>query len=452
MIGYGMNDSGLTQDTTKPLETVGVRLHRLRLECGLSQRDLAAPGVSYAYISRIEAGARQPSVKALRKLAAKLGVSVEYLETGSDLSSSEERELRLTDLELRLRLDENGVQLSEIEAILDEALACGDMNAATRARTTLGLAAAREGDNSRAIAHLEHAIESGLIDAASRPDVFGTLGRAYSDSGDPRKAAQLFERGLEATTREAPNDHAAQVRYATYLSFALTDLGELDRARRVVQDAIDRSQSAADPYTRVRLYWSLGRIAHEQARPAAALDHFRHAVAMLEMTEDTLHLARAHLSVAGSAILTGDFDDAATNIDLAERLLTPRIEPGDLTVIRRMQADLAVAHGNGQEAIDRGREAVDAAGSEFPNQRGLALAAIAGGLALIGDPSADASYREAVALLEHHGTRREHNDILRAYGRYLRAQGRDHEALDVLDRAADVAATLQEQAPLSAER
>ncbi len=50
-------------------ETVGERLNRLRRERGLSQRELAEPGVSYAYISRIEAGTRNPSVKALRKLA-----------------------------------------------------------------------------------------------------------------------------------------------------------------------------------------------------------------------------------------------------------------------------------------------------------------------------------------------------------------------------------------------
>jgi transcriptional regulator with XRE-family HTH domain len=64
-------------------ESIGKRLHRLRIERGLSQRDLSAPGVSYAYISRIEAGARTPSVKALRSLAQKLGVSVEQLETGT---------------------------------------------------------------------------------------------------------------------------------------------------------------------------------------------------------------------------------------------------------------------------------------------------------------------------------------------------------------------------------
>jgi transcriptional regulator with XRE-family HTH domain len=58
------------------------RLRRLRTARGLSQRELSSRGVSYAYISRIEAGSRNPSVKALRMLAAKLGVPEEYLECG----------------------------------------------------------------------------------------------------------------------------------------------------------------------------------------------------------------------------------------------------------------------------------------------------------------------------------------------------------------------------------
>jgi transcriptional regulator with XRE-family HTH domain len=63
-------------------ETVGDRIRRRRLELGLSQRQLSSPGVSYAYVSRIEGNDRRPSMKALRKLAPMLGVSVYWLETG----------------------------------------------------------------------------------------------------------------------------------------------------------------------------------------------------------------------------------------------------------------------------------------------------------------------------------------------------------------------------------
>src|SRR5204862_1725292 len=140
------------------VETVGQRLRRLRQENGLSQRELAGPGVSYAYISRIEAGARRPSVKALRQLAPKLGVSVEYLETGSDLRDSDAREMRLADAELELRLaeDPSGAETS-LEQILAESEGAGDGTAATRARIALGFAASRRGDTRAAGDQLERA-------------------------------------------------------------------------------------------------------------------------------------------------------------------------------------------------------------------------------------------------------------------------------------------------------
>jgi transcriptional regulator with XRE-family HTH domain len=66
------------------MSDVGERIRELRLARGLSQRAISEPGTSYAYISRIESGARQPSLKAIRTIASKLGVTPEYLETGED--------------------------------------------------------------------------------------------------------------------------------------------------------------------------------------------------------------------------------------------------------------------------------------------------------------------------------------------------------------------------------
>src|SRR5881409_1632049 len=124
-------------DQSQARETIGQRLKRLRLDRAMSQRELASPGVSYAYISRIEAGTRQPSVKALRRLAAKLGVSADYLETGSDLDPTAARELRLSDLELALRLGElDGAEDALADALV-EADAAGDRSASMRARVAL---------------------------------------------------------------------------------------------------------------------------------------------------------------------------------------------------------------------------------------------------------------------------------------------------------------------------
>lgn len=90
------------------METVGQRLRRLRIDGHFSMRDLAERGVSYAYISRIEADARRPSVRALRTLAGKLGVSVEYLETGVDDTATDALIARLHERlgsDVKLRID-----------------------------------------------------------------------------------------------------------------------------------------------------------------------------------------------------------------------------------------------------------------------------------------------------------------------------------------------------------
>ena len=61
---------------------VGRRIKEARLAAGLSQRQLSFPGCSAAYISRLEAGDRVPSLQLLRKLAVKLNADEQYLATG----------------------------------------------------------------------------------------------------------------------------------------------------------------------------------------------------------------------------------------------------------------------------------------------------------------------------------------------------------------------------------
>jgi transcriptional regulator with XRE-family HTH domain len=66
-----------------PVE-VGKRLHEARERAGLSQRDLAFPGCSAAYISRIERGERIPSLQVMRELARRTGVSESGLAYGRE--------------------------------------------------------------------------------------------------------------------------------------------------------------------------------------------------------------------------------------------------------------------------------------------------------------------------------------------------------------------------------
>jgi len=62
---------------------VGRRLVEARESSTLSQRELAFPGCSAAYISRIERGERVPSLQVLRELARRCGVSEAQLAWGT---------------------------------------------------------------------------------------------------------------------------------------------------------------------------------------------------------------------------------------------------------------------------------------------------------------------------------------------------------------------------------
>jgi tetratricopeptide (TPR) repeat protein len=374
-------------------------------------------------------------------LARKLGVSAEYLETGSELAAAEERELRLADAELKLRLGEDPADAEQVLAdVLEEAIAAGDRTSANRARTTMGLAAAQSGDHARTEELLEEAIASGELSPSDRPDVFSTLGEAYVALGTPGRAVELFERSLAEVSENAPDDLSAQVRFASYLSSALSDMGEVERAEAVMSEALARSEGFTDPYTRVRLYWSLARLSEFEGKYVSALDYARRAIALLQATDDSLHLARAHLLAAWIMGAQGNPEASGRHLDLAERLLGPHPEPVDLARLRTEQAKRAALLGKGDEAVERAQAALDLLGDSYKLDQGSAAWALAEGLALEGDiETAGKEFEQAVTLLSENKRLREAAQAARGWGRMLRNAGREAEALDVLERATDLA-------------
>ncbi len=63
---------------------VGKRIFDARQAAGLSQRELAFPGCSAAYISRIERGERVPSLQVMREIASRTGATEHALAFGRE--------------------------------------------------------------------------------------------------------------------------------------------------------------------------------------------------------------------------------------------------------------------------------------------------------------------------------------------------------------------------------
>ena len=422
-------------------ETIGARLKRLRLQRGLSQRDLSSPGVSYAYISRIEAGARTPSVKALRKLAQKLKVSVEYLETGRDLREVDDRELRLADVELELRLNGDGPDIEQkLGQIRQEAAAAGDVASVLRAEMDLGLLYAQRGNHLEAVERLERVVNDNVAPPPHlRPDLYTTLGQSYAALGAPDRAVRVFDECLERVRADVPDDSAVQIRYATFLSYALTDAREYERAAEVVRDALVRADDQSDPYTRVRLYWSLARLSAVEGRQAEALEYIRSAIALLKATDDNLTLARAYLLAAGVELRRRASESAKHDLELAERLLGAHPDDADVAMLRIGQSRLAALGGDGDDAVERARQGLALLGDFHGGEQGAAVHALASALALVGDDvGAHDSYRRAVDLLIVHGRKADAGEAALEWANFLRERGREEEAEPILRRAYDL--------------
>jgi transcriptional regulator with XRE-family HTH domain len=382
-------------------ETVGERIRRLRRERGLSQRDICGPGISNAYISRIERGQRRPSGKALRLLARSLGVSPEYLETGAVLTASEQIERELAEAELELRLGEPSEAERRFRAILSRAAESGNADAA---RVGLGVAAARRGAYRETIERLERVVDKPDISPATHPDVYAALGQAYSELSEAMKAVELFRQCLAEIDWKYADDEVLYIRFATYLSYALSDAGRPAEADAVIAGAINRTRGQPDPYSRIRLYWSRARIASDTGQHRLGLDSIRRAIVLLEQTEDSLHLGRAHLLCAEIVLATGDLDEAEEHLLLADALLTRVDTTPHLAYLRSEQAKLAARRGDGEGALALARDAFALLGHEDQPEQGRAHWALAEAHVALGDhPAAERAFAAARKLLSLEG-------------------------------------------------
>ncbi len=94
-------------------ESFGQRLKRLRMERGLRVTDLAyAAGLTEGSIRQMESGqTKAVTLVAGLRLAKLLGVSPDYLATGSEGSDDDQGAVRL----FLVRLDEHEHRLAEVE-------------------------------------------------------------------------------------------------------------------------------------------------------------------------------------------------------------------------------------------------------------------------------------------------------------------------------------------------
>jgi tetratricopeptide (TPR) repeat protein len=322
---------------------VGRRLRNAREAAGLTQRELSFEGCTAAYVSRIEAGARVPSLQILREFGKRLGVSADYLATGNadgtDLSSE------LLEAEVALRLGDEQRATELYEAARDGA---DSPAAVARAQLGLGRLAAGRGDIARAADLLQRALDSGELDSGDASAAANALGRIYTAQNRFDDAFALFERFLDAAHRRG--DQFDQVRFSLLLANAYVDHGEFGRAHAALGDVLDLARQTIDPMLRAGLYWSQSRVHLAQGEPDRAAEYARLAIATLKASEQTLEAARALLLLAFIENDRGNPEAALELVAEGEPIVAAAGEATDVAMFEVERARALSALGEGDEA------------------------------------------------------------------------------------------------------
>ena len=416
-------------------ETIGERIRRLRLERGLSLGKLAIPGFSVTFISHVENGKRRPSVKALRLIAPKLGVSVEYLEHGVDPG---ELERRLVDAEIELRLRDSAVAATQFRDLIEEARQRGDIETLQRAQVGLGLAAANEGRHTYALAVLEETLALRRPPVAERPDLYAVVGRCYAALGEASRAVVLFRRCVQEIEAAEPIDAILFIRFATYLSYALTDIGDHTGANLILAKAMERAEGVADFSTQARVTWSLARLYGAQGPAELAFSYYRRTIALLETTDEHLYLGRACEAYASALLDDGRHEEARPYLERAERIYEAEDRRPYLGALKTEWARLALQAGELERARALALESLDLLDEAVTEayDPGLAWRTLGEIFARTDERDlAEKAYQAAIEKLEGGPAVKYLADACQSYADFLQRTGRESEALDYMKRA-----------------
>ncbi len=426
----------LTTHIDSPAE-LGTRLRSARETAGFSQRQLAFDGCTAAYISRLEAGARVPSLQMVNELAVRLGVSSQWLATGVDASFAEPTDLLEAEVALRIG------DVDEAERLYRARLQPGDPCRAA-AIAGLGQIAFRAERFEQAIELLSEALALNGGKALADPSAVDSLGRAFARTGDRESAISVFRTAV--TEAQAADASVENMRFTILLANALIDNGAHGDAERLLAGVISLAAELQDPIASARVYWSQSRLHGVRGEASLAARYARRALDILERTENTSYVAMAHHLLAFAEIEAGNGQAALDLLERGRTLLGSEMTETDAVMFSIERARALVLLGDVHEAARAGAVAFDLLDVMPPGDRGHAYVTLADVFVAVGDiERARALYGAGLDLLVEHGKPRV-IEAGRKYADLLEAEGDTAGALRVLRQATDAAATNQQRA------
>ncbi|MGW6912975.1 helix-turn-helix domain-containing protein [Kitasatospora sp. NPDC054939] len=415
-------------------EGLGRRIQRLRRERGLTQRALAEPAYTAAYVSTVEAGRVHPSDTALRHLADRLGTTFDELATGRPPHLEAELKLALAEAQGVLAEGDTAGAAGRFAAVLDRAAQYDLASVRPAAVQGLGECALEAGRLDEARERFEEA-EQLLAGEPLPRRAAAVRGRAVAHllAGELRYACYLLESAIDQLNRSGLHDPDALLLLYSAAIGPYMDMGAHVRAAQAAELALALAPSATDPVLVAGLHRSVARTLIADGRAAEADASLARAQELYQRLRLDSDLAKCHWMRGYVHAQAGDLAAAEHELRTARAMLASRHAELFTAQVDVELADVLRRRGRTGQAGDLLRSLLDRLGPE----RG---AVHAGGahrlLGLIAEEhganeAAEEHYVTALALLERAGATGDLADLCRLLGDLLRRTGRVELALDV---------------------
>lgn len=384
---------------------LGARVRAARIARGWLQSELADGLLSVAYLSRIETGARRPTLNVLVAVAERLGLTAEEMLYGASADDLAEINLGLSYAELAL---ENGEPLDaehQARQFLSRAEDASLADLAERGRFVVARAMEAQGQLDEAITAYEALLESATGLAAIRCGI--ALCRCYREVGDLTLATDLGDRLKPMVRADGLEQSDEAIQLAMTVALAYIERGDLSRASRICTEAVKVAEQAASPAARSAAYWNSSVVYSERGDTRSALALANRALALLEDGQDVRNLARLRLEMGRLQLdlEPADVDEALSNIETARRELGgTSASPAEIAQCDSIMARALLEAGRPEDALNAAM--ISVGGTPGGASLGLAESTMVLGeaLARLGrrEEALDA-YKRAAAMLREVG-------------------------------------------------
>ncbi|GAA2588201.1 helix-turn-helix transcriptional regulator [Streptomyces roseoviolaceus] len=413
--------------------TIGRRVQRLRVERGLTQRQLAEPVYTPAYVSTLESGRVRPSDDALRHLAERLGVAFDELATGRSARVVTELRLRLTEAQRTFAVGEAEPAAEQYAELLVDAETHGLAAEQATALLGLGECALETGELVAGRQYFERS-EACLAGAPLPARVPALRGRAVAHylAGELRYAVYLLESALDELNRGGLHDpDALLLLYASVIG-PYMDMGAHARAAQAAEFALALAPQSGDPALVARMHRSVARTLVAEGRLAEADASLAKAAELYRGLQIRTELANCHWMRGYVYAQDGQLERAEGELREALGMLSAKRAALYSSQVAVELADVLHRRGKSDEAAALLHGVLD----DLSPERGAVHSAAAHRLlGIIAEDArrtedAEEHYVRALSLLERAGAAGDLADLCRLLGDLLRRTGRVEAALD----------------------